>query len=184
MLGYFSFTGDTYMTIQEIFATYNCQTFAIYTLILGAFFTVVWYLDHKTHLRIWREDICDGELRTHRMILYASWGLQLSLALMAVAPLLALPLFIGTFITRFTHEFMDELHWHLPRCTERETILHLLMWISINTGTAVMFIWGFFYQYEGMLSLPLYLLVPMGLVALAMSYIGNREIMDYKDVER
>ena len=153
-------------------------------IILGSIFSCAWYMDHLTHKKIWEEDITDSELRTHRMILYASWGLQLSLALFAVNRFIALPIFIGSLITRFVHEAIDELKFHVDRCDERETLIHLVMWLTINSGTALVFLWGFFFQYKGFSELPIYHYILWGIIFIVMGYIGNREIMDYKGKER
>lgn len=152
---------------------------AIVVAVCGVVFTVLWYLDHRTHLAIWRADITDGELRTHRLILYASYVLQASLVLMAWSPWLALPLFVGAWITRTVHEAIDEFHWHLPRCTERESLIHLGMWVTIHAGTTAMFLWGFCYRYEGIVALPTPILVVFGVVFVAMGAIGRRELFDY-----
>lgn len=154
--------------------------FALGMILFGIPFAALWYLDHRTHLRIWKKDITDGELRTHRMILYASYGLMFSLLLMAWAPWLALPLFIGCWVTRTLHETMDEMFWHLPRCSESETLIHLGMWICIHSGIAVTFIWGFFFQYEGFAALPIWVHGLFVLIFLIYTYIGHHEIFDYK----
>ena len=65
----------------------------------GLVFCALWWLDHKTHEAIWRADILDGELRTHRLILFASWGLLGSLVLMGFNRWVALPLFVGCLVT-------------------------------------------------------------------------------------
>tara|TARA_B110001454_G_scaffold219198_1_gene251470 strand:+ start:40561 stop:41082 length:522 start_codon:yes stop_codon:yes gene_type:complete len=158
--------------------------FALGMIIFGLIFGVLWYTDHKTHLQIWKKDISDGELRTHRMILYASYGLMFSLLLMAWVPWIALPLFIGCWVTRTLHETLDEMFWHLPRCTEFETIVHLGMWICIHAGTAITFIWGFFFQYRGFGDLPWYLHACFVIIFLSYSYIGHHEIFDYKGKSR
>lgn len=154
--------------------------FAYAMIFFGVVFGVFWYFDHKTHLAIWKKDITDGELRTHRMIMYASYVLMLSLLLMTWWPGLALFLFIGAWITRTLHEFLDEINWHLPRCSEKETLIHMVMWISIHAGTAVTFSWGFFRQYDGFAELGWPIHATFILVFLGYSYIGNREVMDYR----
>ncbi|MEQ1878673.1 MAG: hypothetical protein ABL958_18665 [Bdellovibrionia bacterium] len=156
------------------------EPFAWQILIFGAGFGIFWYLDHLTHLRIWKKDITDGELRTHRMILYASYGLMGSLVLMRWIPWIVLPLFLGCWVTRTLHEFLDELTWHLPRCTERETLIHLAMWICIHAGTAVTFMWGFFLQFEGIETIHWLFYAGFGALFLTYSYIGHHEIFDYK----
>ncbi|MBX9768628.1 MAG: hypothetical protein K2X47_15245 [Bdellovibrionales bacterium] len=156
------------------------EHFGLGIIITGVIFGIFWFLDHRTHLRIWEKDITDGELRSHRMILYASYCLMGSLFLMAWYPWQALPLFIGCWITRTVHEFIDEIHWHLPRCTERETLIHLIMWISIHTATAIAFSWGFFLQYRGLGDLPFWMHASFIAIFCVYSYIGHRELMDYK----
>jgi hypothetical protein len=148
---------------------------ALVGLFAGTVFTVLWYLDHRTHVRIGARDLGDRELRTHRMILYASYGLQLSFIGFAWFPLETLPVFIGFYITRTLHEFIDETRFHTERCTETETLLHLGMWITIQTGIATLFIWGFFYRYEGIGSLPLPVLVAYGILTLFLVWIGHQE---------
>jgi hypothetical protein len=154
--------------------------FAYGMLFFGIVFGIFWYIDHRTHLAIWKKDITDGELRTHRMILYASQGLMLSLLLMAWWPGQALFLFIGCWVTRTLHEFMDEIHWHLPRCSEKETLIHLVMWVCIHAGTAITFCWGFFRQYEGFELLALPVKIAFALIFVWYSWIGHHEVMDYK----
>ncbi len=155
--------------------------FALGMIAFGTGFGILWYIDHKTHLRIWQKDITDGELRTHRMILYSSYGLMFSLLLMAWLPWLALPLFIGCWVTRTLHEALDEMFWHLSRCTEFETLVHLGMWICIHTGTVITFIWGFFFQYQGFAQLPWLVHGCFAIIFIGYSYIGHHEIFDYKE---
>lgn len=165
-------------------STFTPEQMAIAIIILGGIFVTAWFYDHKMHLEIWKRDITDGELRTHRMILYASWALLFSLVIMKWFPIIALPLFIGSYITRFWHEAMDELHWHLPRCTERETLIHLVMWITVNSGTAAVFIWGFFFSYQGFEALNPFYHILLGVITLFSLYIGHHEIVDYKDSDK
>jgi hypothetical protein len=100
---------------------------------------------------------------------------------MAWSPWAALPLFIGCWFTRTLHEFLDELHWHLPRCSERETLIHLGMWITIHAGTAVTFIWAFFLQYKGFAGLPVWMHVSFAALFGVFSWIGHHEIFAYID---
>lgn len=165
------------MDLEAISPTYLAT--AIF--ISGAVFVSLWYLDHRTHKEIWKKDITDGELRTHRMILYASYGLMACLLLLAWFPLEVLPFLIACWITRTLHETLDELHWHLPRCTERETLIHLGMWITIHAGTLLTFYWGFFLHYRGFTELPVVLYVGLGLVFAAMMWTGHHEINNYKE---
>lgn len=152
---------------------------AVAVLLSGMSFVALWYLDHKTHLTIWKRDITDGELMTHRMILYASYVLLGSLVLMAWLPGLALPLFVGAWVTRTLHEGIDELRWH-GRCTERETLIHLGMWVSVHMGTAAMFGWAWFFRYEGIQSLPFWMYPGFALTVGGMMVIGRRELLDYR----
>ncbi len=160
--------------------TVTPRELAVAVLVSGLLFSILWYLDHKTHLAIWKRDITDGELRTHRMILYASYVLLGSLVLLAWLPGLALPLFIGAFVTRTLHEGIDELRWH-GRCSERETLIHLGMWISVHAGTAALFVWGWFFRYDGIADLPLWMWGGYAAVFVAMSVIGRRELLDYRE---
>jgi hypothetical protein len=153
---------------------------ALAVLASGVAFTVLWYVDHRTHLAIWRRDIGDGELRTHRMILYASWVLLGGLVLAAWAPGLALPLVIGAWLTRTLHEGLDEVKWH-GRCSERETLVHLGMWISVHAGTAALFIWAFYFRYRGLGELPVIVWLGFGAVFVAMTWIGQRELVGYRE---
>jgi hypothetical protein len=155
------------------------EQLSLTVLLSGISFSALWYLDHRTHERIWENEISDGELRTHRMILYASWVLLGSLVLMAWWPGIALPMFIGAFVTRTLHEGIDELRWHV-RCTERETLIHLGMWICVHTGTAAMFLWAWVHRYAGLADLPLWIWIGYGVILVAISAIGHREVVGYR----
>jgi|694.fasta_scaffold06870_6 hypothetical protein len=135
-------------------------------------FVVVWLLDAMTHAKIAGEDLTDKELQVHRNILAASMAMEASLVGMYWLPLLMLPLFIAAFLTRFVQEFVDELHFHTERCTPYESTLHQVMWISVLTKTAAMFIWGFFTSFHGILDLPWYMFLWAGLVLASMSIIS------------
>jgi hypothetical protein len=143
-------------------------------IILGAatIFVVVWLLDAMTHAKIAGHDLTDKELQVHRNILAASMVMEASLLGMYWFPLLMLPLFIAAFLTRFVQEFIDELHFHTERCTPYESTLHQVMWISVLTKSAAMFIWGFFTSFHGVLDLPLYIFLWAGLVFVTMSVIS------------
>jgi len=145
--------------------------------ILGAatVFTVFWALDAMTHKKLVEVDITDKELQTHRNILIASFLMEISLVLMYWFGPAMLPFFIAFFMTRLVHEFIDELHFHTGRCTTYESYLHLAMWTTVLTKTGAMFIWGFFFQYQGVLDLPIYCYVWAGLVFITMSYISLME---------
>jgi hypothetical protein len=110
----------------------------------------------------------------------SSYGLQLSLIGFAWYPLHTLPFFVAFYVTRTLHEAIDEVKWHLDRCTERETLFHLGMWISIQGGIATLFIWGFFYRYEGVWTLPRPVLAAYALLAACLAWIGNREARGFR----
>ena len=146
-------------------------------LILGSatVFTLFWGLDAATHAKLAHVDITDRELTTHRIILATSFAMVLSLVLMYWWPVAMLPVFIGSFITRTVHEFLDEQHYHMDRCTPYESMLHLFMWMAILTNTAAMFMWGFFTQYKGVETLPVVYYVWAGILAIAIVIISGKE---------
>ncbi|MCH2233234.1 MAG: hypothetical protein MK078_03190 [Crocinitomicaceae bacterium] len=147
------------------------------SLILGSatVFTIFWGLDSITHKKLARADITDQEFETHRNILTASFLMEISLVLMFWFQKAMLPFFIAFFITRTVHEFIDELKYHSDRCTPYETRLHLIMWVSVLTKSAGMFIWGYFTGYEGLTELPVIFFIWGGIVLIAMSYISWME---------
>lgn len=149
--------------------------FALMILITGTLFTIFWMLDSVTHGKLVKIDITDKELQTHRNILLTSVLMEISLLLMYWFPLLMLPLFFAFFMTRTVHEFIDELHWHADRCTPYESMLHLVMWVSILANTAAMFIWGFFTQYKGLENLHPVFYIWAGIVGIAVFFIGLKE---------
>ena len=87
------------------------QEFALVILFSASFFSVLWGFDALTHKKLVEIDITDKELQTHRNILLVSVLMEISLISMFWNPLVALPVFIALFITRFSHEFIDELHY-------------------------------------------------------------------------
>jgi hypothetical protein len=112
-------------------------------------FTLTWFLDAIAHARLVKVDITEKELHTHRVLILTSILMEFSLVLMYWFDIEVLPLFLAAFITRTAHEFIDELHWHTGRCSQYETMLHLIMWISVLNKTFLLFIWGFFTHYRG-----------------------------------
>lgn len=152
----------------------NCNTFffAIGTLLSASVFTVLWLLDSLTHAKLIKVDITDKELQTHRNIMLTSILMEISLVLMYWFHFEVLPLFIAFFITRTIHEFIDELHWHANRCSQYENFLHLGMWISVLTKTGYMFMWGFYYQFEGIWDLHPLLFIWGILLIIAMAIIS------------
>ena len=133
----------------------NPVVWALIILLSATVFTCFWLLDALTHAKLVAIDITDKELQTHRNILIGSFLMELSLIGMYWYPWFMLPLFIAFFITRTSQEFIDELHFHTDRCLPYESRLHLIMWLTVLTKTAAMFIWGFFMQFKGLENLPI-----------------------------
>ncbi|MDG2343183.1 MAG: hypothetical protein P8L23_01250 [Flavobacteriales bacterium] len=148
------------------------QEFALVILFSASLFSVLWGFDALTHKKLVKIDITDKELQTHRNILLVSVLMEISLISMFWNPLVALPVFIALFITRFSHEFIDELHYHTGRCKPYENYLHIGMWVSVLTKTFAMFLWGFCFQYNGVVELPFYIYIWAGIVLISMMIIG------------
>ena len=151
----------------------NPVFFATIILISATVFTVTWFLDAITHARLVKVDITDKELQTHRILILTSGLMEFSLILFFWFDVEILPLFIAALITRTAHEFIDEIKYHTGRCSFYETILHLIMWISVLNKTFLLFIWGFFTGYKGLLDLHpafyvwgIIVVVAMGLISL------------------
>jgi hypothetical protein len=153
-------------SIEDISPLY----FAISALLTGTIFCILWLFDSIKHGQIVDEEITGSELQTHRNILVASLLMEVSLLAMFWFPFEALPFFIAFFVTRTAHEFIDELHWHADRCSQYESMLHLGMWVAILSQTAILFIWGFFTQFEGVLDLPWLLYIWGFIVLIIMSF--------------
>ena len=160
---------------MELFKETTPQFWAIAILLSATIFTIAWSFDALTHKKLAHIDITDRELHTHRNILVASMIMELSLVGMYWFPLAMLPLFIGSGITRFSQEFIDELHYHADRCTPYESFLHLIMWIAVWTKASAMFIWGFFTKFQGIEDLHPGFYVWGGIVFLVMGYISQKE---------
>ena len=146
--------------------------FAIVILLSATLFTLLWGFDSLTHKKLVEIDITDSELQTHRNILLVSVLMEISLIAMFWRPLVSLPIFIALFITRYSHEFIDELHYHTDRCKPYENYLHIGMWVSVLTKTFGMFIWGFFFQYKGVLDMPISIYVWGAIVFTSTSIVG------------
>ena len=146
--------------------------FAIIILVSATLFSVLWGLDAITHKKLVEIDITDSELQIHRNILLTSVLMEISLITMFWRPLVSLPFFIALFITRYSHEFIDELHYHTNRCKPYENYLHIGMWVSVLTKTNGIFIWGFFFQYKGIMEMPIYIYVWGFIVFTSMALIG------------
>lgn len=127
----------------------NATYFAFAILMSATIFVIAWSLDAITHTRLVKIDITDKELQTHRILILSSGLMELCLVLMYWFDVEILPVFIAALVTRTAHEFIDELRYHTARCTFRETLLHLIMWISVISKTSFLFIWGFFTHYKG-----------------------------------
>ena len=150
-------------------------TFPLLVLLSASAFTFFWFLDSKMHSALVHSDISDPELRTHRVLILSSGMMEFSLILMYWFRWEALALFIAAFITRTAHEFIDELKFHADRCTFRETLFHLIMWITVLTKTFSLFIWGFFFRYEGVTELPVWMYVWAILIIVLMGMISWKE---------
>ena len=135
---------------------------AVAILVSATGFTIVWMLDAFTH-------------KTHRNILATSMLMEASLVAMYWWQIEALPFFIAFAITRTVHEFIDELHFHTDRCSVYESRLHLVMWVTVIAKTCLMFMWGFFTGYQGILELPFILYVWAAIVFGTMSVISYFE---------
>lgn len=160
---------------MDFISQIDAAVFVPLILISATVFTVFWALDAATHARLVKIDITDKELTTHRIVLATSLLMVLSLLIMYWLPVAMLPVFIGCFITRTAHEFIDELHWHTDRCTPYESMLHLAMWLSILTNTSAMFLWGFFKQFAGVESLHPVYYIWAGILAVAIMIISTKE---------
>lgn len=148
---------------------------ALIILSSATIFTILWFMDALTHKKLVGHEITEKELNTHRILIGTSVLMELSLVLMYWSSILALPLFVASFLTRTAHEFIDELYFHMDRCSNRETALHLGMWLSVLVKTSAMFIWGFFSNYVGIESLSFWFFLWGLLVFLVMSYTSYVE---------
>ena len=150
-------------------------TFPLLLLLSASTFTFFWFLDSRTHSRLVHTDISDPELQTHRVLILSSGMMEFSLILMYWFRWEALALFIASFITRTVHEFIDELKFHSERCTFRETLFHLIMWITVLTKTFLLFVWGFFFRYKGITDLPVWIYLWAIAIVISMGYISLKE---------
>lgn len=150
----------------------NSILVATIILISASIFTVVWSLDSLTHKKILKIDITDRELQTHRNILVASLLMEISLVLIYWDKYIALPFFITFLLIRLVHEFIDELKFHVERCTPYENYLHLIMWSTVYIKTFLLFTWGFFYDYNGIELLPLGFYIWAGLLLFVMGFVS------------
>lgn len=160
---------------MELFNETTPLFWALTILISATVFTVVWSLDALTHKELAHVDITDRELQIHRNILTASFLMELSLVGMFWYPTAMLPFLIATGLTRFSQEFIDEMHYHADRCTPYESSLHLIMWITVWIKAGAMFLWGFFTQYEGIQELPIALYVWGISILGVMSWVSWKE---------
>ena len=138
-------------------------------------FTLFWFFDSLTHQKIAETDITDQELQVHRNILIVSLLMELSFVFAYWFGYAILPLFIAVFITRTMYEFIDELKFHTSRCTSKESLLHLGMWISVLSKTTGLFIWSFILKYDGLFELPIVVYVWGILIIGIMTYISFKE---------
>ena len=135
----------------------NIKPLYFFISILGCslVFLIAWFFDSRTHGKLINE-IDKKELQTHRLILIPSILAELSIVLMFwINPWYLLPFFLAFYLTRTIQEFIDELKWHTGRCSDQEAYLHLIMWCSVHAKVMLMFIWGFFFQFQGLSEIPL-----------------------------
>jgi len=138
-------------------------------------FAIAWWFDSSIHHKLLQNSEHSLELQTHRLILIPSVLMELSLIAMYWYPWHALPLFLACYLTRTVQEFIDESKWHTVRCSAFESTLHLIMWLSVHTKTALMFMWGFFEQYQGWDTLSIYFYILFAFVLGLNSLIAWRE---------
>lgn len=148
---------------------------ACFILIMSLMFTVAWFFDSKFHGKIFQHDITDKELQTHRLILIPSVLMEISLIATYWLGAMMLPLFLAFYLVRTVQEFIDELHFHTTRCTFFESILHLVMWITVHAKTFAFFIWAFLLQYQGLAELPSLFYVLFLILTLLQGYIATVE---------
>ena len=154
--------------------------FPIIILSMSFIFAVAWFFDSRFHGKIYEADITDKELQTHRLILIPSVLMEVTLLLMYWAPFAMLPFFLAFYLVRTVQEFIDELHFHTDRCTFFESILHLIMWVTVHTKTFAFFFFFFILRFKGLEDLSyIYFAIFLVLTA-AMGLIGlvewNRKI--------
>jgi len=142
------------MAFLENLNSFPTVIYGYLVLILSFIFLIAWALDSKTHGELAKKEITDKELQTHRLILIPSILMELSLVGMYWSPWISLPFFLGFYLVRTVHEFIDEIHFHTDRCTKKESYYHLIMWCTVHIKTFLLFIWGFFLQFAGIESLP------------------------------
>jgi hypothetical protein len=160
---------------MEYFTTISSEFWIITVLGSASIFTILWGLDALTHKKLVEVDLTDKELQTHRHILIASFFMEISLVLTYWFGFAMLPFFIAFFIVRTVHEFIDELHFHVKRCSAYESYLHLGMWMSVLVKTSALFMWGFLLGYDGFLNLHFLFYVWLAILLLAMAFISYKE---------
>lgn len=153
----------------------NPTYFAAAILISATMFTITWLLDAITHANLGDSEITRRELQTHRILILTSGLMEFSLILMFWFSWEVLPIFIAAFITRTAHEFIDELSWHSKRCSFYETILHLIMWITVLSKTFFLFIWGFFTNFRGVEDLPFFFYIWGTIIVIVMGFVSFKE---------
>lgn len=168
------------MTLPDIAPT----TFANCILVLGFLLTVIWGIDHRIHLRIWKHDISDAENRNHRMILLSSWALQGAIVFLYWFPIVASPFVFALWMLRLTYELIDEFVWHATRCELVETMCHGTMLVITNCGTFLVFVWGAFFHFHGLIDLhPTYFILITLIVAIQTS-IGIHVMINFNPENR
>lgn len=150
--------------------------YATSIILLYFIFAIAWWFDSKVHHQLLKNQEHALELQTHRLILIPSILMEISLVMMFWYPWHALPFFIATYLTRTIQEGIDESKWHTVRCSLYESLLHLVMWISVHAKTVLMFIWGFFFQFAGLLDLASGYYFSFAIVLALNSWIAWREL--------
>lgn len=165
------------MSLLESLRSISPTFFALAILVCATIFLVVWFFDSKLHGQL-VGDLDKQELQTHRLILIPSILMEVCLVLMFwINPWYLLPFFLAFYITRTIQELIDELHWHAPRCTKFESFMHLAMWCSVHAKVYLMFMWGFFLQYEGIELVPIWI---HALFFLVISGMGIISIIEWR----
>jgi hypothetical protein len=145
-------------------------------ILLYFLFAIAWWFDSKIHHKLLKNQEHALELQTHRLILIPSILMELSLVIMYWYPWHALPFFLATYLTRTFQEGIDESKWHTVRCSLNESLLHLIMWISVHAKTILTFIWGFFFQFAGVNDLAPFYYFFFAIVLGLNSWIAWREL--------
>jgi hypothetical protein len=161
--------------MQSLFIDLNPLTLAYVAIISLTLFTLAWWGDSQFHQVYRKVYVPDPEVHTHRLILLSSFIMLLSIGFIVISPSVAYPVFLASYLTRTIHEFIDELKYHTERCTLKESLLHLAMWITVHTKTWALFFWASLFHFEGWSTLPLGLNILAILSFITLNIIAWRE---------